>query len=54
MFLNELPQRFGGFYTEEIRDHGIRVGFKVVALEGGETYSPTSISQRLNVLESMD
>jgi nucleoside-triphosphatase len=34
--LNELPQRFGGFYTEEIRDHGSRVGFKVVALEGGE------------------
>ena len=34
--LNELPQRFGGFYTEEIRDHGARVGFKVVALEGGE------------------
>ena len=34
--VNELPQRFGGFYTEEIRDHGTRVGFKVVALEGGE------------------
>ena len=34
--LNEVPQRFGGFYTEEIRDHGARVGFKVVALGGGE------------------
>src|SRR5437870_9964144 len=34
--LNKLPHRFGGFYTEEIRDHGTRVGFKVVALEGGE------------------
>ncbi len=34
--LNEVPQRFGGFYTEEIRHHGTRVGFKVVALEGGE------------------
>jgi nucleoside-triphosphatase len=34
--LNRLPQRFGGFYTEEIRDHGTRVGFKVVALGGGE------------------
>jgi nucleoside-triphosphatase len=34
--LNELPQRFGGFYTEELRDHGTRVGFKVIALEGGE------------------
>src|SRR6266513_2761831 len=34
--LNELPRCFGGFYTEEIRDHGTRVGFKVVALEGGD------------------
>jgi nucleoside-triphosphatase len=34
--LDELPQRFGGFYTEEIRDQGTRLGFKVVALEGGE------------------
>src|SRR5438046_6812648 len=34
--LNKLPHRFGGFYTEEIRDHGTRVGFKVVALEGSE------------------
>jgi nucleoside-triphosphatase len=34
--VNELPQRFGGFYTEEIRDHGTRVGFKVVALANGE------------------
>ena len=34
--ITNLPQRFGGFYTEEIRDHGARVGFKVVALEGGE------------------
>jgi nucleoside-triphosphatase len=34
--LNGLPQRFGGFYTEEIRDQGTRVGFKVVAIGGGE------------------
>jgi nucleoside-triphosphatase len=34
--LDELPQRFGGFYTGEIRDQGSRVGFKVVALEGGD------------------
>jgi nucleoside-triphosphatase len=34
--VNELPQRFGGFYTEEIREHGSRVGFKVVALDDGE------------------
>jgi nucleoside-triphosphatase len=31
--VDELPQRCGGFYTEEIREHGIRVGFKVVALD---------------------
>jgi nucleoside-triphosphatase len=34
--VDELPQRCGGFYTEEIRHHGARVGFKLVALEGGE------------------
>ena len=34
--MDELPQHFGGFYTGEIRDHGTRVGFKVVALEDGE------------------
>jgi len=34
--LDELLQRFGGFYTQEIRDHGARVGFKVVTLAGGE------------------
>src|SRR6266566_1375569 len=34
--LEELPQCSGGFYTEEIRKHGTRVGFKVVALDGNE------------------
>ena len=34
--LEELPQCSGGFYTEEIRKHGTRVGFKVVALDGHE------------------
>ena len=33
---NNLPQRAGGFYTEEIRDGGMRVGFKIVALDGEE------------------
>jgi nucleoside-triphosphatase len=32
--VDELPQRCGGFYTEEIREHGLRVGFKVAALDG--------------------
>jgi nucleoside-triphosphatase len=31
-----LPQRAGGFYTEEMREHGARVGFKIVTLEGDE------------------
>ena len=33
---NNLPQRAGGFYTEEIRDHGRRAGFKIVTLDGDE------------------
>ena len=34
--VNNLPQRAGGFYTEEIRDRGTRVGFKIVTLDGDE------------------
>ncbi len=34
--VNNLPQRTGGFYTEEIRDHGRRTGFKIVTLDGDE------------------
>jgi nucleoside-triphosphatase len=30
------PQSAGGFYTEEIRDRGARVGFKIVTLDGDE------------------
>ena len=33
---NNLPQRAGGFYTEEIRDRGVRVGFRLVTLDGDE------------------
>ena len=33
---NNLPQRAGGFYTEEIRDRGTRAGFKIVTLDGDE------------------
>jgi nucleoside-triphosphatase len=32
--VNNLPRRPGGFYTEEIRDGGTRVGFKIVTLDG--------------------
>ena len=31
-----LPKRVAGFYTEEIRDCGVRVGFRLVTLEGDE------------------
>ena len=34
--VNNLPRRAGGFYTEEIRDAGTRVGFKIVTLDGEE------------------
>ena len=32
----DLPQRAAGFYTEEIRHRGTRVGFKIVTLDGDE------------------
>src|SRR5437016_6720509 len=35
--VNELARPAGGFYTEEIREHGARVGFKIVTLAGEET-----------------
>lgn len=35
--VDELALPAGGFYTEEIRQHGGRVGFKIVTLEGEET-----------------
>ncbi len=34
--VNELQVRAGGFYTEEMRERGARVGFKLVTLEGAE------------------
>ena len=34
--VNNLPQAAGGFYTEEIRERGGRVGFKIVTLDGKE------------------
>ena len=35
--VNELARPAGGFYTEEIRERGARVGFKIVTLAGEET-----------------
>jgi nucleoside-triphosphatase len=34
--VNELALSAGGFYTEEIRQRGERVGFKVITLDGEE------------------
>jgi nucleoside-triphosphatase len=34
--VEKLPQQAGGFYTEEIREKGTRVGFKIVTLEGDQ------------------
>jgi nucleoside-triphosphatase len=34
--VEKLPPPAGGFYTEEIREHGTRVGFKIVTLDGNE------------------
>ncbi len=34
--VNKLALPAGGFYTEEIREHGQRVGFKIITLEGEE------------------
>ncbi|PYK92311.1 MAG: AAA family ATPase [Verrucomicrobia bacterium] len=34
--VKNLPQRAAGFYTEEIRDRDIRVGFRLVTLDGDE------------------
>jgi nucleoside-triphosphatase len=34
--VNEIASPAGGFYTEEIRQHGRRVGFKIVTLDGEE------------------
>ena len=34
--VNNLPQPAGGFYTEEMRERGSRVGFKIVTLDDNE------------------
>jgi nucleoside-triphosphatase len=32
--VGEFPRKAGGFYTEEIREHSYRVGFRLVTLDG--------------------
>jgi nucleoside-triphosphatase len=34
--VKDLPQKTAGFYTEEIRERGTRVGFRLVTLDGHE------------------
>lgn len=34
--VKHLPGRVGGFYTEEIKEHGQRQGFRIVTLDGQE------------------
>jgi len=34
--LKELPVTYGGFYTEEIREFGVRVGFRLRTTDGAE------------------
>src|SRR5436309_12937533 len=34
--VNDLALPAGGFYTEEIRAHGQRLGFKIITLDGQE------------------
>ena len=46
----ELKGRTGGFYTEEIRSQGIRLGFRLVALDGQEaTLAHTDFAKRYRV-----
>ncbi len=57
----ELEGRAGGFYTEEIRSQGTRLGFKLVTLDGHETIlAHTGFNKRFQVgkygvdVESLD
>ena len=57
----ELEGRAGGFYTEEIRSQGTRLGFKLVTLDGHETIlAHTDFNKRFQVgkygvdVESLD
>ena len=46
----ELKGKAGGFYTEEIRSQGIRLGFKLVTLDGQEaTLAHIDIPKRYRV-----
>ena len=57
----DLEGRAGGFYTEEIRSHGTRLGFRLITLDGYETIlAHTDFNKRFQVgkygvdVESLD
>ena len=59
--VTELEGRAGGFYTEEIRSQGTRLGFKLVTLDGHEAIlAHTDFNKRFQVgkygvdVESLD
>ena len=48
--VRKLPGQAGGFYTEEMREHGRRQGFKIVTLDGQEgVLAHVSIKSRMRV-----
>jgi len=57
----EMKDRAGGFYTEEIRSHGVREGFKIVTLDGQDAIlahvnikSPYRVSKYGVDIDSLD
>jgi nucleoside-triphosphatase THEP1 len=50
--VKDLALPAGGFYTEEIRQRGVRVGFKVVTLDAKRVSLPMLISKHLSASES--
>jgi len=57
----EMKGKVGGFYTEEIRSHGVRQGFKLVTLDGQEAvlahvdiHSPYRVSKYGVDIDNLD
>ncbi|RLI90982.1 MAG: AAA family ATPase [Candidatus Altiarchaeales archaeon] len=48
--LDRIDLSAGGFYTQEIREHGIRTGFKIITLDGNEgLLAHTELNTRFRV-----
>jgi len=53
--LNQVQDKAGGFYTEEIRIGGVRQGFRIITLGGDEAIlAHVSISSRYQVSKYLD